>query len=168
MENTSPSQNLVSKYAVPGAAIALIAVAIIMVYSSKKTTPETSSSTATPAASMAPAMTSPTTTESEAVSSGSYKDGVYEADGTYLTPGGEQRITIAVTLKDNVVTDSTFTSHAEGPASVRFQGEFGDNYKPMVVGKNVNELQLTKVSGSSLTPQGFMNALEKIKAEAQS
>jgi hypothetical protein len=38
----------------------------------------------------------------------------------------------------------------------------------MVVGKNISELQLTKVSGSSLTPQGFMDALEKIKAEAQS
>ena len=165
MKNTSPSQNSVSKYAVPGAAIALIAVAIIMVYSSKKTSPETSSTTATPVASMAPAMTSPT---SQTTTSGDYKDGVYEADGTYLTPGGEQRITIAVTLKDNVVTDSTFTTHSEGPASGRFQGEFGDNYKPMVVGKNINELQLTKVSGSSLTPQGFMNALEKIKAEAQS
>jgi hypothetical protein len=44
----------------------------------------------------------------------------------------------------------------------------GADYKQYVVGKKIDEVQLTKVSGSSLTPQGFNDALAKIKAEAKS
>jgi 23S rRNA (uracil1939-C5)-methyltransferase len=36
-----------------------------------------------------------------------------------------------------------------------------------VVGKNIEELNLTVVNGSSLTPKGFMDALAKIKVDAQ-
>ena len=38
----------------------------------------------------------------------------------------------------------------------------------MVVGKNIDEVAITKVAGSSLTPKGFTDALEKIKADAKS
>ncbi len=37
----------------------------------------------------------------------------------------------------------------------------------VVVGKKIDEVQLTKVAGSSLTPKGFMDALEKVKTEAK-
>ena len=35
-----------------------------------------------------------------------------------------------------------------------------------IAAKNINEVKLDKISGSSLTPQGFNNALEKIKQQA--
>lgn len=97
----------------------------------------------------------------------SYKDGTYKADGNYVSPGGPRDIGVTITLKNGVVTDSTFEGRATDPQSKRFQGEFSDNYKAMIVGKNISEVTLTKVSGSSLTPKGFMDALNKIKVEAK-
>lgn len=112
----------------------------------------------------------PTQTEtmaSETPSASKYKDGEYSATGDYVSPGGPREIDLTLTIKDGVITGSEFTGHATDPNSKRFQGEFADNYKTMVVGKNLDEVSLTKVSGSSLTPKGFMDALTKIKEEAQ-
>jgi len=165
MESTTPTpQNSVSKFAVPGAVVALIAIAVIGIYASKP------KPAAMPAASATPAATTASTPAAkiDAAMAKDYTDGEYTAKGSYLTPGGEREINLSLTIKDNQITASTFEGLATDPASVRFQGEFGDNYKAMIVGKNINEVQLTKVSGSSLTPQGFMDALEKIKTQAQS
>jgi hypothetical protein len=35
------------------------------------------------------------------------------------------------------------------------------------VGKNINDLKLTKIAGSSLTPMGFNDAVAKIKMKAK-
>lgn len=102
----------------------------------------------------------------EPVVVGSYKDGTYEAEGEYVSPGGPEQVGLKLTLKDGVVTDSTFTPMAERPMSVTFQGQFAGGYKEFVVGKRIDEINITKVSGSSLTPKGFTDALAKIKAEA--
>ncbi|KXK09170.1 MAG: hypothetical protein UZ21_OP11001000228 [Microgenomates bacterium OLB22] len=46
------------------------------------------------------------------------------------------------------------------------QGLFAEGYKTQVVGKSIDELKLDVVNGSSLTPKGFEDALQKIKTEA--
>lgn len=98
---------------------------------------------------------------------GTYKDGTYTAVGTYISPGGDEEVGVTLTLKDNVITDATVEPKATRPNSVKFQGVFNENYKQFVVGKNINKVKLDKVSGSSLTPQGFMNALKQIKSQAK-
>lgn len=103
-----------------------------------------------------------------AVSSLAYKDGSYSASGNYVSPGGPREIDLTVTLSGDTITDVVFVGKATDPTSKRFQGEFADGYKAMIVGKNIDEVVLTKVSGSSLTPKGFNDALGKIKAEAKS
>jgi hypothetical protein len=112
---------------------------------------------------------SPITQTAEPVAMvGTYKDGEYSAVGNYVSPGGPEEVNVSLMLKENVITDVTFESKAERPISVKFQGIFGADYKQYVVGKNIDDVELTKVSGSSLTPQGFNDALAKIKAEAKS
>lgn len=96
-----------------------------------------------------------------------YKDGSYDATGTYTSPGGAEEIEVKVTLKDNVITDSEVISKATRSESKEYQGKFLDGYKSQVIGKNINQVNLTKVSGSSLTPKGFNDAITKIKAEAK-
>lgn len=96
----------------------------------------------------------------------SYKDGTFTAQGHYDTHAGPEEITITLTLKDGIVTDSQFQGTPAARMSQRFMDMFANNYKPMVIGKKINELHLDKISGSSLTPIGFNNALEKIKQEA--
>ncbi len=110
----------------------------------------------------------PTTTDTTPTPVASnYKDGTYTAEGDYATHVGPEAINITVTLKDNVITDTQFQGTPNAPMSQRFMDMFSQNYKTLVVGKNINEVHLGKVSGSSLTPKGFNDALEKIKAQAK-
>lgn len=97
-----------------------------------------------------------------------YQDGTYEMVGNYVSPGGPETVGVTVTIANDVITDATVEVLATRPASKAKQEDFAANYKPMVVGKSIDEVMLTKVSGSSLTPKGFNDALEKIKAEAKS
>jgi len=111
---------------------------------------------------------SPSLEPKKVMTEASYKDGEYTQTGDYTSPGGAEQITVKLTLKKGLVEDAEVTPHAERPFSVKWQGVFTENFKSLVVGKNIKDLNLGKVAGSSLTPKGFNNALEKIKAEAKS
>ncbi|MDB5166214.1 MAG: hypothetical protein JWM37_286 [Candidatus Saccharibacteria bacterium] len=114
-----------------------------------------------------PAQTS-TTTESQA--SGStveYKDGTYSATGNYQTPGGTESITVKLTVANNVVTTSDVTTSQTSQEAAEYQAQFKANYSPFVVGKDINDITLSRISGSSLTPRGFNEAVDAIKSQAQ-
>jgi uncharacterized protein with FMN-binding domain len=96
-----------------------------------------------------------------------YKDGTYEAVGTYTSPAAPEDVKVSVTLKDNIVTAATFEGEAKNPASVQNQEKFNEGYTALVVGKPLDSIDLTVVNGSSLTPRGFMDALRDIKMEAR-
>ncbi len=106
--------------------------------------------------------------ETQMNKSAMYQDGVYEMVGEYVSPGGPETVGVTITLANGVITDANVEVLATRPASVDKQTDFAANYKPMVIGKNIDEVVLTKVSGSSLTPKGFNDALEKIKQQAKS
>ncbi len=97
---------------------------------------------------------------------GTFKDGTYTATGDYNSPGGAEQIKVTLTLKDEVVTDATVVSLATRPESKLHQKEFIAGYKTQVIGKKITDISITKVSGSSLSPKGFMDALAKIEAQA--
>lgn len=95
-----------------------------------------------------------------------YKDGTYTAVGSYRSPGGPDQISITATLKNDVITDISATPMPGDKTSEHYQSLFISGYKPLVVGKNIDSVKLNAVSGSSLTPIGFNEAITKIKAEA--
>jgi len=95
-----------------------------------------------------------------------YRDGVYTVFGEYRSPGGDERIEVTVTLADDRIAEAVVVSLAERPMSKRMQGMFISGFRELVVGKRIDEVQLSAVSGSSLTPKGFNNALTLIKAQA--
>lgn len=96
-----------------------------------------------------------------------YKDGTYTAVGDYTSPGGAEQLGVTLTIANGVVTSSEVEVKATRPISKTRQTDFKDNYKAQVEGKSIDEIVLTKVSGSSLSPKGFNDAVEKIKQEAQ-
>lgn len=96
-----------------------------------------------------------------------FKDGTYAATGSYSTPGGREQIAISLTIKNDVVTTSTFTPKAISPTSAEYQKEFAVEYKQFVTGRDINTLSLGKVAGSSLTNVGFNAAVEQIKIQAE-
>lgn len=100
--------------------------------------------------------------------SSSYRDGTYSATGTYLSPGGNESISISITLSNGNVTDTSATARATSGASRSYLSDFIYSYKSLIVGKNISSIRLSRVSGASLTTQGFNDALDQIKNQAQS
>ena len=100
-------------------------------------------------------------------SGGSYKDGTYSADGNYVSPNGTETVGVQLTLAAGKVTDVQITQHPSNPNTRKFQGQFAGGIAAQVVGKNIDELNVSKVAGSSLTSGGFNQAVDRIKAEAQ-
>lgn len=119
----------------------------------ESTAPETSSSTS-----------DDSSTGSDA---GGYADGTYTADGSYTSPGGEETITVTLTLADGVIEDVEVANpETTNPNSLRYQGEFIDGIAAEVVGVPLDDVSVDRVGGSSLTSGGFEDALETIRDEA--
>jgi uncharacterized protein with FMN-binding domain len=96
----------------------------------------------------------------------SYTDGTYIADGSYQAPSGTESITVELTLADDKITDITVTPHATDPTAKGHQAEFVGGIADQTVGKDIDTLNVTRVSGSSLTSGGFKIAIEAIKEQA--
>lgn len=97
-----------------------------------------------------------------------YADGTYDATGEYRSPAGSETVQVSLTLKDGMIADAAFQGDATNKRSIAMQNQFAAGFKEQVVGKSIDSLSLGAVNGSSLTPKGFMDAVEKIKAEAAS
>jgi len=95
-----------------------------------------------------------------------YKDGTYAETGRYISPGGAESIEVSVTLADDIITSATVKGNATGE-SKEHQDDFIAGYKSYVVGKDIDTVSLSRVGGSSLTPNGFNAALKLIKADAK-
>ena len=93
-----------------------------------------------------------------------YADGTYNATGQY--GGLPSSIRVSVTLVDDVITAVTVTPQATDPTSLDYQTRFAQAVPALVVGRNIDEVNLSKVAGSSGTPEGFNAAIQQIKAEA--
>jgi hypothetical protein len=74
---------------------------------------------------------------------------------------------VALILKNDVIVEATVVPLATRPVSVKMQGQFISGFKTLVIGKKLDEVVLDKVSGSSLTPKGWNDAVAKIQAQAK-
>jgi uncharacterized protein with FMN-binding domain len=99
--------------------------------------------------------------------SGTYTDGTYSASGDYQAPSGTETVEVTITLSDNTITDVEVVGDATDPQAKLHQGEFISGIAGVVVGKNIDSIQVDKVGGSSLTSGGFNSAVDAIKADAE-
>lgn len=95
-----------------------------------------------------------------------YADGTYSVSAAYQAPSGVETVSVTVTLVDDVVTDVTATGDATDREAAEFQDRFAAGISPEVVGKDIADLSVSRVSGASLTSTGFNTALEQIRSEA--
>ena len=128
------------------------------------------SSSSTSSAPSSDSSTDAPSTDSETPDAGTdgtgYADGSYEAEGSYSNPGGESTVKVALTLSDGTISKVTVTPEASNGTSKQYQTQFAGGIADEVVGKSLDDLDVTKVAGSSLTSQGFNDAIDQIKAEA--
>lgn len=160
-------------------ALAVIALTVILAACSPETAEPENEAPASSSSSSAMSMESSSSSSEMSASSemsdddmnetsdAEYEDGTYEAAGSYTSPAGDETVQVSVTLEDDVIVASDFTGNATHQTSMKLQGLFDEGYEAMVVGKSIDEVELDVVNGSSLTPGGFMEALERIKLEAR-
>lgn len=102
----------------------------------------------------------------DADTSAEYTDGSYTATGDYVSPAGPSQVTVELTLEGDTVTAVTVTPLSDDPTASGFQGQFADGIADIVVGRDIDQLAVSRVGGSSLTSGGFNDALAQIKADA--
>lgn len=96
-----------------------------------------------------------------------YVDGAYEATGGYQSPGGPETVAVSVTLTDGVISAVEVTPQPTNSTTERYQGMFAGGIGQEVVGKSLDEADVSRVAGSSLTSGGFAQALESIRQDAK-
>lgn len=128
---------------------------------------ETDASEETPAAATSES-SSTSTARTTAASTGKYADGTYSASGSYQTPETVETISVTLTLDNDVITEVNVIGDPQARETQQYQGQFIGGISDVVVGKNIDEISVSRVAGSSLTSKGFNSAVDKIKSEASS
>lgn len=145
--------------------LAIIAIAVMQFSKTGNNTSETQTmEVVSPTVAAMERITAPE--DSSAMTASQYKDGEYTATGNYTSPAQQEEVEITLTLENGLVTDAVFNGKGVHETTKKMQGLFSQGFTEEVVGKPIDEINLTVVNGSSLTPKGFMDALEKVKEEA--
>jgi len=75
---------------------------------------------------------------------------------------------VSLTLSNDKITSvSIDSSNIYSGTSLEYTQRFSRGIKSAVVGKNIGSVQVGRISGASLTPMGFNNALDTIKTVAK-
>lgn len=130
------------------------------------TTAPSTNTTLTPTDTTASAPTD-TQQSSSPTTTSSFKDGAYTASSDYYVPHGAENISVTLSIKNGVVTNSSISNSETNPESAQFQEDFASQYKSYVVGKSISGLRLSYVAGASDTAQGFNDAVQQIQTQAQ-
>ena len=111
--------------------------------------------------------TSSESASGEGAADGTYADGTYTAEGSYSPKAGlVETIAVTITLDDDIITAVTVEGDPQERESVQYQGQFIGGIADEVVGKSIDEINVSRVAGSSLTSGGFNQAIDAIKVEA--
>ncbi len=119
-----------------------------------------------PSADATPATGSTGSSGGTGATGGTYTDGTYTAEGTYQTPEGPETITVELTIASDAVTAVEVTGEPTRRESKQYQSQFIGGISDAVVGKNLDEVKVDRVAGSSLTSGGFNAAVEEIRTDA--
>ena len=160
-----PKNNLHKKIGISIGILVVIGILFVTVFAGKKS-PSTQN-LITPVSNPPEKVTSTPPADTTKKSTLVYKNGSYSATGSYMSPGGPDQVAVMLTLKNDIITDITVTPEPGDNTSAKYQNKFVSGYKAFVLGKNIADVNLTKISGSSLTSKGFNEAIAQIKAQAQ-
>jgi uncharacterized protein with FMN-binding domain len=103
----------------------------------------------------------------KSTSTATYKDGTYSATGNYISPNGDEKVGVTVTLKNSIIETVSIETFGSNDEAKQYQASFKSGINNVVVGKNVNDVSVSRVASSSLTSTGFNRALETIKSDAK-
>lgn len=88
----------------------------------------------------------------------------FQESVSYYVKRRAETMTVLIHLEGKTVKDLQLTQVASNGESQQYQDGFATEIKTFVIGKNINEIQVTRVAGASYTSNAFMEALSKIKS----
>lgn len=142
-----------------------IVTSVVIVVNNAQNSENESTSLQTPSGTQSPADNSQNNANSTDTSQ--YADGTYSAKASYVTPEGIESIDLMVTIRSGVISSAEVTASGNSDHAQEHQGDFIAGFKPLVEGKNVDEVRLSRVSGASLTSRAFNDALDRIREDAR-
>lgn len=98
------------------------------------------------------------------VAESDYRDGEYRATGWYGSLPSHHDV--ALTIRDDIVTAVEITTPADDETSLGYQQRFAAALPDAVIGRDIDELDIDRLAGSSGCSKGFMDALAKIRTQA--
>ncbi|MDQ1546355.1 MAG: hypothetical protein QOH69_1259 [Actinomycetota bacterium] len=120
-----------------------------------------------PAPSASPSSSPSATPPPPAAPTSTYKDGNYSATGTYNSPGGHETLRVTIDMANDVITALAVTSVKIDSTAAAYETAFEGGIQDIVVGKDIDSLNVGPVAGSSLTSIGFNRAITTIKGLAK-
>lgn len=97
-------------------------------------------------------------------STSQYRDGEYSARGWY--GGLPSHHDVTLTIENGAVIDVEITTPAEDETSLGYQERFAAALPDAIIGRNLDDLAVDRLAGSSGCSEGFMHALAQIKEDA--
>jgi Uncharacterized protein conserved in bacteria len=140
-----------------GATMAGITLSLVMTGCSMTGSTDVPRSASTPVACVTRSVSSPR-------GDSTYVDGNYMATGQYGSLPSS--IGVSVTLKDDVITAVKVTPHATNVTSRDYQERFAEAIPAIVIGRDIDEVNVSRVAGASGTSDGFNDAIQRIKKQS--
>ncbi len=85
--------------------------------------------------------------------------------GQYQAHQFNESIIVTLTLKNNIINDLKTVHSPQDGESALYHDAFDGEIRPLVIGKNIKDINVSCVAGASDTTNGFMQAIEKIKTQ---
>ena len=94
-----------------------------------------------------------------------YKNGEFSENIKYDSPGGSEDLGVNIKIENDVVVSLSIIEGAHHPKSKQYQKAFIDGVEGKVVGKNLDEVSPSTISGASLTTNAFNLMIRQIKSD---
>ncbi len=107
-------------------------------------------------------------TQSSSTSNSAYKDGQYTTSVSYQVPKHNNTISITVTLSNDTITNVSAKNSYSDRESSEYIDDFMSNLSSAIVSKKIDNAQLSKLAGASLTTEAYNNAITQIANQAKS
>ena len=88
----------------------------------------------------------------------------YTTEVTYLTPAGQEKHTLIITVVENMITEFAMTVQTTDPVSKKYQTDFTKSINELIATQPITQIaNLDAVAGASLTTKAFTDALSQLK-----
>lgn len=96
-----------------------------------------------------------------------YSDGSFSATGNFQSPGGNEKIRVTLTIAHDIIQSVSVSAVHIDSTSTSYETQFEGGIGAVVVGKNIDSINVGVVAGASLNGTGFNQAIGKIKSAAK-